>query len=272
MIDAIQDYLRGRFKVDKPVALPIGEWETWEDNFKKDRPWAYFFTEGLWDYVNGITYPITRRIKDAKYWVRHRTFDKYHIVHTGLKPDYYDTSVRMLHANFNLLVDYVEIELAWKNVVFDPDKKEKYTFPFFSKGFFRIKNHRSPEAGLDYLQWEKTLVNDENMGYKKGDVEYGTPCSQAQRAMDVESLYFWWKNSFLKRQDPMDLSGWSAFCDRMRDEGKGKLFVADDKMTKEDKQEQRRVLDLCRQIEEQHMKEEEDMLIKLMKIRQGLWS
>jgi hypothetical protein len=56
---------------------------------------------------------LVNRVKDTYYWVRHRTVDKYHVVRTGLEPGYYDKDTQMIHACFNLLVEFVDREQPW---------------------------------------------------------------------------------------------------------------------------------------------------------------
>lgn len=58
----------------------------------------------LWRKVPSLFRSIER-------WVAYRTYDKYHIVRTNLKPGYYDKDIILLHACFSLLKDYVEKEL-----------------------------------------------------------------------------------------------------------------------------------------------------------------
>lgn len=47
---------------------------------------------------------------DPVWWLRYRTTHRYHVVQTGLAPDYHDSVERMLYACFRLLVDFVEKE------------------------------------------------------------------------------------------------------------------------------------------------------------------
>lgn len=55
---------------------------------------------------------IWRRYRDAKWWLFHRLIPRhrYHVVHTGLEPSYYDVDTLMLHACMALLCRYVENE------------------------------------------------------------------------------------------------------------------------------------------------------------------
>ncbi len=98
--------------------------------------------------------------KATKNYVHKRWITKTHYLKTGLKPgEYYDLDHRIVHGLFNELVDFVEIECAR----FANRAEKKYI----------IKNGRSAEAGLDYIDWSSTEKID--IGEK------------------IKELYFWWK-------------------------------------------------------------------------------
>ena len=59
---------------------------------------------------------------NVKYWIKYRTTDKYHVVKTGLKPGYYECDTRILHVNFNMLKDFVEVESAWTYYIWNKNK------------------------------------------------------------------------------------------------------------------------------------------------------
>lgn len=263
----IRKWFEKKSEINLPTSLPLGDWKPYYDKVRAENPRKYFWGKTVPDFIEDTISPLTNTYTDVRYWMRHRFFDRYHIVHTGLKPDYYDCSTRMLHANMNLLRDYVEIELAWKNVVFDTEKKKEFKYPRFSLGWLRFRSFRCPDAGLDYLDWEIKLVNNEDMGYSKTDKLYGKPTRQAQEAREIKEIYNWWVNVYPNRRDPMDASGWSAYCDSLREEG-GILDNLNLPPTKESK----RALKALHKIEKDYAKEEENMLVRLMKIRQGLWT
>jgi hypothetical protein len=68
-----------------------------------------------------------RRLLDAKYWVAYRTWDRYHIVDTGLEPRYYDIDEVMFHACFALLGRFVELELGPQSV----DMEDECCYRFY---------------------------------------------------------------------------------------------------------------------------------------------
>lgn len=249
--------------LNKPNALQWHEWTEWHAKNKAERPVAYWLTETLPDFGRDIRKRITKPFNDVRYWIRCRVFDKYHIIRTGLKPGYADCDVRMLHGMFNLLVDFVEVEKAWMNVAFDAEARKKYHVPWYSIGWLRFRSFRNPQAGLDHLRWEMTL-DDPNLPYGERSPH------QAEVAREIWEIYHWWKYVRPTRPDPMDASGWSAYCDARRDQGIH--FLDDSKETPESRKESRRILDNCRDIEVAQEREDEEMLIRLIKIRKSLWT
>jgi hypothetical protein len=149
------------------------------------------------------------------------------------------------------------------HVVFDPDKKKAHKYPWWSTGLTRFKAFRDPEAGLAHLVWEMTLDNPELSEFDRCD-------SQAEYAREKLALYNWWKITRPARPDPMDTSGWSDCCNKRRDVG-FHLFDNENE-SPELKAEVDIALKELRRIEEEYDTEDENMLIRLIKIRRGLWT
>lgn len=78
-----------------PGALTSEGWDEWEKINKFKYPIRYFIFEAFPDF---IYFYIKSPIKDFYWWVIHRTFDKYHVINTGLKPGYYDVDTLMFHS------------------------------------------------------------------------------------------------------------------------------------------------------------------------------
>jgi hypothetical protein len=254
MLEKIRSYL----DLQKPYALGFKEWDKWHEKTKSARPVAYFLSETLPGFCKDVSEIITDPIHKTRYWIRTRTVDKYHVIKTGLAPGYQDAGTRILHGNFSLLVDYVEVELAWMNVVFDKEKFKKV--PWWSKGWLRFKSFRNKELGLDHLRWEMTLDSPSVPASDRNPV-------QAARAKEVWELYHWWKHIRPTRPDPHDASGWSEWC-----ESKPFSDLLDDEKTPEEQTKVRNMINRSREIEEKYSQEDEDMLIRLIKIRESLWT
>jgi hypothetical protein len=168
---------------------------------------------------------------------------------------------------FQLLVDFIEIECAGHQLAAEKYKEisasDKWNACFFGylRRYFRRPSFlkRNPEAGLRYLDWETNLHDEFDTG-------------QAASAREKKELYLWWKTIFPNRKDPMEESGWSEFCERRRKKyGNGIAYILND-LTDEEHEESSRILEKCRLLEELQYAEDEDMLIRLIKIRNTLWT
>lgn len=51
------------------------------------------------------------RVRDAVWWVRHRIDprNRYHVIHTGLSPGYYDPDTQILHAVMGIVERFVTL-------------------------------------------------------------------------------------------------------------------------------------------------------------------
>jgi hypothetical protein len=250
----IVDRLRTRFGIQKPYALPWGEWDDWNEKTKKEKPLAYFITETLPEFLDKILGKIPTPIADIRYYCRNRFYRKSHVLPCGFKPgQYHDLDERLLHGIMNSLVDFVEVEKAYKSrwCVTEESKKAKW------------KNGRCPELGLEYLSWEMTLDSE--------DLDETERCdSQASVAREIKAIYDWWKVTRLDRPDPYDASGWTEYC-RISEEQGYKIFSNKEK-NPELVELSERTHKKLREIEAAYDAEDEEMLIRVIKIRRSLWA
>lgn len=235
------DWIRGE---KKPLALTEEEWEEWGKKSKGKRPVRHFIAEELLDQVqNIVNFPrdIWRGVKN--YW-DNRFVTKTHCLKTGLKPGcFHELDERILHGLFNELVEFVEFDLAHANAWGE------------NKGRFKFKGGRSPEAGIDHLEWASALKFGKEEGFKKGDPEWGKPTPQAKAATVMLQLYRWWKEERPSRLEPMDASGWSSVCEGDASEKAKKVAFK-----------------RLQELEESYDREDEKMLVRLIKIRKSLWT
>lgn len=240
-----------KVKIKEPVDLSSNEWKKWEEEQKKTRPIIYFCQLVVWQKIKDIFEDIHSKFwRDPIYAIKYRTTHKYNILHTGLESAYYDLDTRILHGLFNELVNFVECEKAWLSVVWGKENGKRGLFEKF----------RSPELGVQYLQWEIDL-----------ELEGDEHKMQSESSKEVLALYKWWKEVYLKRPDAIDASGWSAYCDMLHEQGHDILGDHNNR-TEEDKEKSRVMIEKLHEIEEAYAKEEEEMLIRLIKIRRTLWT
>ena len=249
----------------KPAAATMKEWRAWEKRARTEEPFRYWLNESVPDFFKDLWKAITRPFNDLRYAIRCRIFDKYHVINTGLKPGYADCDKRMLHGMFNLLVDFIEVEKAWMHVVFDKDERKRRKHPWWSLGWTRFKAFRDPEAGLAHLAWEMSLDSPDLDEYDRSD-------TQAASAREQLALYQWWCIIRPNRPDPYDISGWTAYCEKKREDEDDFLSSLGEDRTPEEKAESCAALDKLRKIQQEYDDEDEAMLIRLIKIRKGMWT
>ena len=113
-----------------------------------------------------------------------------------------------------------------------------------------------------------TLTNEEWLDEdKKGEAK---PTGQAISAKEIKELYTWWTVTYPNRPDPYDASGWTEYCEKARELNDGRLFGG--KKTPELEKLSDKSHKLLRKIEAAYEKEDEAMLIRLIKIRNSLWT
>jgi hypothetical protein len=265
------DWLRGTKKLSVGTAE---EWDDWNTTAQMKHNFRYWLAEeGLGHIQDFVTWPV-RTLYDIKYYINNRWVSRTHSLTAhakDIKPgQWQDVGNRFLPCLFNELVDFVEIETAWSHVAWgDEEARAKYNPPFWASGWFRWRTWRCPQAGLDHLDWAMTLTNSDWCGPEHPD--YGKPTLQAIRAKEIKELYTWWTEVYPKRPDPHDASGWSAYCELSRLSNGGKLNWGVDK-TPELKKASKLAHKELQKIEKAYEKEDEAMMIRLIKARDSLWT
>lgn len=259
------DWLRG---TEKPYAESGKGWKEWEEKAKSAHPIRYWIAEEGLDYLQKFIYWPVDKLYSVKYYVVNRWIDQSHalVAHKKhIKPgQYQDFSYRILVCLFDELVDFVEIEKAYSNYRWDEEKQKG--MKWWQVGRWRTRTWRSAEEGLAHLEWETEITDEEWLDEEKKHEAKLT--KQAEVAKEIIALYKWWTEVYPNRPDPMDVSGWSAYCDDKRTRGVGFL----DEDPDEDKWDTRSLLDKIREIEKSYDDEDTEMLIRLIKIRHSLWT
>jgi len=266
------DKLRG---TPKPKWLELGEWETWEEQARKAHPIRYWLAEEGLDYISDTIDFIPDKLYAIKYYINNRWVTKTNALTahpSDIRPgDWRDVGDRFLPCLFNEVVDFVEIELAWWHIVWDKEAAKKYSAPWYSRGWFRWRTWRNAECGIDNLKWQSSLRYGDDDGVDEKHKLFGKFTPQAERAQELLALYDWWKNQRPTRPDPYEASGWREFHDRMEKQYGGSLSNRL-KFTKEEKKESTKVSNALHKLEEEWEKEDEDMMIRLIKVRHALWT
>ena len=272
------DWLRG---TSKPSAATGLGWAQWNKASKDKHPIRYWIAEEGLDYIQTtLSWPVDK-LYDVKYYINNRWVTRTHSLTAhprDIKPGQWcDVGNRFLPCLFNELVDFVEVELAWANFRWDEAQCKKHKVPWWAKGWFRWRSYRNKAAGLDYLNWAMDLKADETWGLKPGDPGYGEPTHQAIASKEIFELYRWWTETRPSRPDPFDVSGWSEHCDIMRDKAKNMgysntIMIGHEIEDQDDQERSRKALDLSTEYEKKFEEEDEEMMIRLIKVRQSLWT
>lgn len=236
-----------------PYALSSEGWDSFKDEFKKKAPIRFWIRN---EFPRKFIWRTKHRLSNTFYWIIYRTLDKNHIVNTGLEPGYYDVDERMLNSCFSLLKDYVETELAYRNW----RASNEYKVDFFRNyvPLFRfLKPFRSVHHGLEHLTWEAGL-DDPSLPINQQSPQ------QAINAREVRILYLWWTNTrpnrvLIEIKRVVDANGNVIYRRNMN------------KSSKEYKAYMKSIDDRHKQTEK-WIKEDEKMLLRLIKLRKSLWT
>ena len=269
-IGKFADWVRG---TPGPGALTSEGWDAWHTKAQAAHPIRYWVAEEGLDHLQKFVYYIPDRLNDVRYYINNRWVSHSHALTAhprDIQPcNWSDVGNRFLPCMFNELVDFVEIEQAWHHCIWSDDMKTKYDVPWYRKGWLRWRTWRSAEAGMEYLRWAETLTNEEFL--EEGEKHKAEPTSQAKAAKEIIQLYTWWTVTYRNRPDPYEASGWTAACEASRIANGGRLSFSGDKdpVLKKASDKAHKLL---QKIEADYEKEDEEMMIRLIKIRGSLWT
>lgn len=156
--------------------------------------------------------------------------------------DHHDLSEVMLYVMFNILEDYVEVDKAVQLTIIDEEYNSQSP-SFWQNTTERLggKQWRRPALGVYRLEQEQKI-----------DLDDGKPSEQAKLAKEVMDLYTWWKAREY-RADPYD-----ALIEKY---GSTDLHNADLKE-----------LERVEKQWDKWQKEDQKMVLRLIKIRPEMWS
>jgi hypothetical protein len=265
------DWVRGTPKLGAGTSE---QWDEWDSKAKRYNPLRFWLAEEGLDYVSNVVYFIPDTLHSIKYYINNRWVSRTHSLTAhakDIKPGQWcDVGNRFLPCLFNELVDFVEIELAWWHIAWNSEERDKYKAPFWASGWFRWRVWRCPQAGLDNLEWQRNLRwNEDEVGPDFKGLGELTP--QAVKAQEILDLYTWWTTTYRNRPDAYEASGWTAACEAQREANGGKISwgIPKDPVFKKAQTKAHKLLE---KIEADYEKEDEAMMIRLIKVRHGLWT
>jgi hypothetical protein len=271
---AFADWVRGTKKI---VAGTSEEWDDWTTAAQMKHNFRYWLAEEALGHIQDFVTAPVRGIYAVKYYINNRWVTRTNSLTAhprDIRPGQWkDVGNRFLPCLFNELVDFVEMESAWSHIACgNKEDRAKYAAPFWASGWWRWRTLRSAQAGLDHLDWAMTLTVGKDWGVEEDHKDYGKPTSQAERAKEIKELYIWWTVTYRNRPDPYDASGWTAYCEARRLANGGKMNWSGGDKSPELKKMSDKTHKLLRKIEAAYEKEDEVMMIRLIRIRDSLWT
>ena len=265
------DWLRGTKKLSAGTAE---EWDDWTTTAQMKHNFRYWLAEEALGHIQDVVTWPTRTLYDIKYYINNRWVTRTNSLTAhakDIKPgQWQDVGNRFLPCLFNELVDFVEIETAWSQIAWgEKEDTAKYNPPFYATGWWRWRTWRCPQAGLDNLKWQSELIHNED--YCKDQPYYMKPTPQAVKAQEILALYTWWTEVYPNRPDAYNASGWTDYCEASRLSNGGKINWSSDK-SPELKKQSSKAHKALQKLEADYEKEDTDMMIRLIKVRHGLWT
>jgi hypothetical protein len=181
-------------------------------------------------------------------YVAYRTSKRYNVLKIRELPaNYWDKDTILLYAVMQLVVDFVEIECSFMELDTPYTLRQRINFklPWFLRS---DEVYRNRELGLQHLKmleetYQDMLVNP----------------SDAPKA--IREVYLWWKDVRPLRQDPGVESGFDEYMQQCKDS-----------TIKEDKKHVTMLLKKSLRIEQRHEKQDTEMLNKVIKYRNFMWT
>lgn len=250
--DKVKDWVRGTPCLKSAT---LKEWREWGRLSQQKHPVRYWLVEeAFYELENLLLWPF-KSIRSVKNHFSNRFLSRTHALTSHPKDikrgQWCEMGDRILPCLFNELSNFVEVDLAHINSLSTGAKR-----PWFKK--------RDPKAGLEYLRWAMALTDEEYL--EEGQKHLSQPTAQALAAREIISLYHWWKHVYPRRSDPNDI------YDSWREKSLAKKEDIFSETTPEEMKEVRALLEKTVEIENSYEKENEEMLIRLIKIRQHLWT
>lgn len=258
----------GGSSTPKPSYATLEEWDQWKITNEKASPLVYWFTEEFLDTLQRVVYFPYDLLIAVRYYIYNRFICETHKLRSDLEPgQFHEVETRFLHCLFTDLVRFVEVEKAWMQVVWS-NEASQFKKPWYAKHpLTRWKPFRCPEAGIEHLKWEMTLTEETWDPETETMVRNNVPTGQAIAAKEVYQLYVWWTSIRPSRPDPYELSGYDAFVSEHKLEN-----IAIGRISPELRTLQSEIFKRVSDIHQQYDDEDDEMLLRLIKIRRSMWT
>lgn len=246
--------LKDKLFPDMPEAATAEDWDAWDEKSKKEHPIKWFVSDTIPDtFGSYVSWPLERKYSALKQRVSEK---RWKIVPRRLdKWQWHETDELVLHSAFELLEEFIIEEkshmLHWSHDDLPPAKDEKTKIKY----------------AMEYLDWEISLCS-------KTDLMHSPNCkedSQSNIAKEAKELFIWWYNERPKRIDPYENEYYAQYTEMRKSRNAPDFTLSHKDDTKEESKIYQKAMDLATELEEQYNKEDDENLIRLMKIRRGLW-
>lgn len=163
---------------EKPEYNPNGHydtegWHKYQEELKRLKPIRYWITEVFLDEFQDIVYLPYDTYRAIKRYITNRFRDKTHVLISTLpKGKWHDMDTRILYANFDSLVWFVEVELA-------------------------TEASEEGETGVDVLNWHCDFKLE------------GKLMDSSKAFRKVRTIYNWWKFERPIKEKAIE-DGWTA--------------------------------------------------------------
>lgn len=231
----------------KPSSATSKGWREWREEAQKQSRVGYWITEELLDHLQDIWMFVPDMYHNVRNKLHNIFISQSHVIKTDLPiGEWSDSNHRISSGLFRTIVDFVEQEKAHMNRMAaelsqEDDDQESLEI---------ITDNR--QAGLAHLDWEIELGDESPY--------------QSAAAKEIKDIYLWIKDVYPTCPDPYDVHGWSEYCN-----SKEHIFETEDE-TPEEREHVRQMLDETHDLETEQRDEETEMLVRIVKARDQMWT
>ncbi len=251
------------FRIDKPCYTSFGRWQRWQRLTKKERPCGWFLTETVPIFIEKMVGVFLDPVINYKNkWVM-KNIVRPHLFDSRLSPEkQHDYKKKFLHGLFNELVNYVEVTLANRWVLWSVMQQRKYQYPAWRKHWWlNWRPWRCSQAGIDSLKWQAELDESDLAAGKRTKMI-------VESAQEIMLLYSWWVHVRLQRSESWVCVGLEEFMQKLN--AKYGIDTLRIQWTADEELEYRRLLDQQEKLEFEREHEDHNMLIRLVNISSHL--